>query len=219
MNSEESRVVTPLMAAAFIGDANVLKAILQGGADLHATDRIGWTALTYAVLQGCAEIVCLLMEAGAARPSSSLREDDLKVIHLCTALMKAAWCGDTTAITAMLDDGIDVNSEAAGGITALMFAAWSGRLATVQALLARGAEINAQTAAGSTSLMFAATTGHTAVVQVLLDGGARVNTEARKGSTAMMEAASEGHPDIVRLLRQAGKKEACAASSVELTPL
>lgn len=66
MNSAENRVATPLMAAAFIGDAKVLKAILQGGADIHATGRIGWTALTYAVMQGQAEIVRLLMEAGAA---------------------------------------------------------------------------------------------------------------------------------------------------------
>lgn len=217
MNLEENRVVTPLMAAAFIGDAKVLKAILHGGANVHATDRMGWTALTYAVLQGQDEVVRLLMEAGAASPAPfpSLPEDDLKAIYQCTALMKAAWRGDTAAVTALLDDGMDVNSKAAGGITALMFASWSGCLATVQALLARGAEINVQTAAGSTSLMFAAATGHTAIVQALLDGAARVSTEARNGSTAIMEAASEGHPDIVRLLQQAGKKEACAASSAE----
>ena len=65
MNLEENRVVTPLMAAAFIGDAEALKALLVSGVDIHATDRIGWTALTYAMLQEQAEIVRLLLEAEA----------------------------------------------------------------------------------------------------------------------------------------------------------
>jgi ankyrin repeat protein len=215
MNLEENRVVTPLMAAAFIGDAEVLKALLVSGADLNATDRIGWTALTYAVLQVQAEIVRLLLEAEDASraPISHSHKEDLKAIHQCTDLMKAAWRGDADAVTSLLNGGMDVNSKAAGGITALMFAAWSGRLATVQALLARGAEINTQTVAGSTPLMFAAATGHTAIVQVLLDGGATVSTAARNGRTAMMDAASTGHPDIVQLLQQAGEKEVYAANS------
>ena len=211
MYPTDNCVVTPLMGAAFIGDAAAVKAMLAGGADINAKDKVGWTALTYAACKGHSEIIQLLEEAGTASLACfiHLRGTNMSAIsdYESTTLMKAAWRGDTDAVTDLLDDGVDVNSKIAGGITALMFAAWRGHLATVQALLAKGAEVDARTAAGTTSLMCAAATGHTVVAQTLLDSGASVNAEARNGSTALMDATSEGYIEIVQMLQQAGGKQ------------
>ena len=130
MYPTDNCAVTPLMGAAFIGDTDAVKAMLADGADIKAKDNAGWTALTYAVWKGHSEIIRLLEEAGTTNPAclTLRRGTDMSATrdYESTALMKAAWCGDTDAVMDLLDKGVDVNSKAAGGITALMFAAWRG---------------------------------------------------------------------------------------------
>ncbi len=78
----------------------------------------------------------------------------------------AAANGDTAAVQAALDAGIDVNATDEVGLTALMAASWEGQTATVQALLDAGSDIHAMVVDGQanllgmTALAFAADGGH-----------------------------------------------------------
>lgn len=54
-----------LIASARLGDVEQALALLQNGADLHASDEHGWTALSWAAGGGHTELVRRLLERGA----------------------------------------------------------------------------------------------------------------------------------------------------------
>ena len=56
---------TPLMLAAFRGDAADVINLLERGADVNARDRDGDTALMFAAYRGHALVVALLLQYGA----------------------------------------------------------------------------------------------------------------------------------------------------------
>ncbi|HEX6185690.1 MAG TPA: ankyrin repeat domain-containing protein [Pyrinomonadaceae bacterium] len=56
---------TPLMLAAFRGDAAAVLNLLERGADVNARDRDGDTALMFAAFRGHALVVALLLQYGA----------------------------------------------------------------------------------------------------------------------------------------------------------
>jgi ankyrin repeat protein len=59
-----SRFWTPLILSSDLGEAQIVRALLAGGADVHATNRQGSTPLHFA---GNAEVARLLIAAGADR--------------------------------------------------------------------------------------------------------------------------------------------------------
>jgi ankyrin repeat protein len=56
---------TPLMLAAFRGEAAAVLDLLERGADVNARDRDGDTALMFAAFKGHALVVALLLQYGA----------------------------------------------------------------------------------------------------------------------------------------------------------
>ncbi len=56
---------TPLMLAAFRGDAAAVLNLLEAGAEVNARDRDGDTALMFAAFRGHALVVGLLLQYGA----------------------------------------------------------------------------------------------------------------------------------------------------------
>ena len=54
-----------LIRAAKEGDTETVKTLLAAGADVHAKDRDGWTALMFAAVKGHTDIVRVLRQAGA----------------------------------------------------------------------------------------------------------------------------------------------------------
>ena len=54
--------ITPLVLAASLGTAKVVKAILKSNPDVNAVDTVGRTALHYACRRGDIEIFKVLME-------------------------------------------------------------------------------------------------------------------------------------------------------------
>jgi len=136
VNAPQGDGVTALHWAARGGDADLVKALVDAGADAGARTLFGaYTPLHLAAERGAAPIVKALVAAGAAA--------DARTSTGATPLMLAAAAGDTAAIAALLDAGASANAEETDRLqTPLIFAATANRLDAVKLLLARGADPN-----------------------------------------------------------------------------
>ena len=103
--------------------------------------------------------------------------------------------GDLPKVKALLQDGVPIDGENAGGATALEMASYAGQLHVVEFLIANGARIDpAEMPCFSSALIAAVTYHHTAVVALLLQKGADANAVDGKGQTALIWAAFHGAP-------------------------
>lgn len=62
---DENTLDTPLMRAAWKGFTNIVKYLVEKGADINKTNRYGWTALMLAATEGREKTVQYLIEKGA----------------------------------------------------------------------------------------------------------------------------------------------------------
>ena len=231
VNAAQGDGMTALHWAAFKDDLEMVQLLLQAGANVKATTRIGaLTPLILASKNGDAPIVAALLKAGADANGAST--DGM------TPLMAAAVSGNVDAAQVLLDHGAKVNAkEASHAQTALMFAAAQNRNAMVSFLAKRGAELNATTTVikldaakldddgnpipakkgdetitggnsfmgGMTALLFAARDGNLDAVRALLDSGAAIDqVSGGEHSTPLVIAIANGHYDVGKLLLDRG---------------
>ncbi len=151
-----SDVDTGLLTAASHGEPQMVRALIEFGADLEATGPAApgsGTALAYAVHYGMAEAVDLLVAAGAVVHDlvEAAGVGDIgdflpaPVPERVLALRAAAVCERLEVIDTLLDTGIDVNSEFTTlteprGGTALHCAAHEGKARSVRHLLEHGSD-------------------------------------------------------------------------------
>lgn len=115
-------------------------------------------------------------------------------------VVDAVKAGDTKALNALLQQGLDVNIPAVDGTTALHWAAYREEIATVDRLLKAGANVKASNRYGATPLSVASENGNAAVIDRLLKAGAGVNGVTAGGETALMTVARTGKVDAVKIL-------------------
>ncbi|KAL8709814.1 MAG: hypothetical protein Q9225_007389, partial [Loekoesia sp. 1 TL-2023] len=118
-----------------------------------------------------------------------------------TSLHVAAWFGLAEAITHLLNQGMDVDSQdPADGLTPLMLACRRGKAETVELLLGRGASINVRNHSDSTALFDAVIANRADIVEMLLrNPKLNVNEEHAHNSerTALMFAAKDNYTDVL----------------------
>ena len=199
---------TILMHAAWFGHLDVMRILIDKGADANAKNKNGATALILAADRGNAEIVTFLIDKGADVNAKDGNR---------TALMLAANKGNADFVRFLIDKGADVNARDKEG-TALILSADKGNAEIVSFLIDKGADINARDSLGYTALMKAAGRGHANIMRILLDKGADVNTRTNDGYGALTYAAGSGHTDIVRALIDKGA-DVNAKSSIGDTAL
>ena len=141
----------PMFSAAALGYLEVVRMLLEAGADMNAENQDRSTALMFAAHNGHLEVVQVLLEAGADK--NAAKQDG------ATALMFAAHNGHLEVVQVLLEAGADKNAAKQDGATALMLAAEDGHLEVVQVLLEAGADKNAAKQDGATALMLAAEDG------------------------------------------------------------
>jgi ankyrin repeat protein len=190
---------------------DIVKAILDKGADINARDERGSSALTWAAVMDHSEVVKLLKSLGA--------KSDLWIASLT---------GDKDEAKQFLDKGADVNAVDGLGSTALMYAARKERVDVVELLLERGADptkkVQGQTAydrglsralgdlllkkgidilpKGSSGLVLvsACSDCRIDVVKRLLASGIDVNEANSRGLTPLMAASAEGCVNVAKAL-------------------
>ena len=188
-------VRAPLADAAEKRDRTGVSALLKTD-DVNAAQADGTTALHWATYYDDAEMVALLVKAGA----------NVKALNRygMPPLAEACMNRNAAVVKLLLEAGADANTTMKGGETVLMLAARSGNLGVVNALLARGVNLNARERLGQTALMWAAAEGHTAVVLAFIESGADLNATLDSGFTAFFFAVREGRLDTVRAFLAAG---------------
>ena len=159
-----------VVEAARNADWDGVRALLEDGADVNASQGDGATALHWASYWDDLGSVALLIRAGADVNAAN----DLGV----TPLWLAAQNGNAAVVQALLRAGANPNAVLMDGETVLMRAALVGNGDVVEQLLANGADPNRSGTRGQTALMWAVSQQHHAGVEALLTNGADVHARS-----------------------------------------
>ena len=167
----------PLVDAARNADAGAVRALIQKGANVNATEGDGTTALHWAAHRDDLATVDLLIRSGARVNAAN----DLGATPLWAACLN----GNPAIVRRLLQAGANPNAALLLGETPLMVAARSGNADVVEQLTAKGATVNTRAARGQTALMWAVSQRHPDVVKVLLAHGADVQARSDTWSQVM----------------------------------
>ena len=195
------RADAPLCASAMRGHTEMVKWLLDRGADTNIMNGVHFTALAEACFHEDEATARLLIERGA-----NVEETDGKgYTPLCCATRQ----GLLGIVQAIVDSGrVDVNRRNRDGWTALTHAARHNYPDIVELLLKSGADPETRTDefnGADTPLTKAAACNSTASVIKLLDvGHADINAPRGDGWAPLMEAATRNCADAVLLLLERG---------------
>jgi len=163
--------------AARTGDWNVVRSLVAANkAAANSADIDGTRALHWAIRAGEADIVDVLLKAGA----DATAKDRLDI----TPLFLAAMNGDGVIMRKLLNAGANANQVEKTGESILMVAIRTGSTDAVRALLEHKASANfAEPQLQLTPLMLAAEGGYTEIVADLIKSGADIQVRTRTGAT------------------------------------
>lgn len=188
---------SPLMYAALHAGPEIVKGLLDYGADPNEANHAGATALMRATANRAS--VRILIGSGARVDARSERGR--------TALLIAARRpGSRPVVRDLIRSGANPNAKDVRGVTPLMEAARAGDTQSMRELIKAGARINETRNNGRTALMAAVRSRRQEAVWFLIDRDADANVQALEGvssnsnDTALTMAAGRGVPGIVRAL-------------------
>jgi ankyrin repeat protein len=218
-----------LLEASLIGHEEIVKILIQRGADVNAKGGVYDTALQAAASSGHGGIVRLLLDAGANMNARGGRygtallaatiEQRYEIVQVLLArgadkdvehekhgkALRAACAHNHTRIVAMLLENDATDKRPDKGYAQDMYAASAGgHDKVVKLLLDRGADVNAQGGHYGNALQAASAEAHPSVVQMLVDAGADIDFQAGGFGNALQTASYKGHLGIVQMLIDVG---------------
>lgn len=138
-----------------------------------------------------------IINIGQDIDATSLFQDRLLFIEVAKR-------NDVSAIEALLQKGVDINTKDTDGNTALIWASRNGQRACMQKLVERGAKIDEKNGIGETALIVASRSGYKDIVELLIKNGADVNLKTNDGNTAFTFASYNDHVELVDILKKSG---------------
>ena len=121
-----------LYSAVWRGQAEQVRALIAGGANVNARNSDNDPLLHEAVWRNDVEVVQILVDAGADVNQRDSDNDPL--------LHEAIWRGHTEIVRILVNAGADVNARDSDGDTLLHEATWRGHTEIVRILIEAGAE-------------------------------------------------------------------------------
>ncbi|KAK6336768.1 hypothetical protein TWF718_009558 [Orbilia javanica] len=222
--------LTSSVIAATERNIEVMKSLLDKGANIEAKDYFHQTPLLIAVGRGDTRIIEFLLNNGAdleAKDSTGwtslhiavkMRFDWVAGLLIkkganieanngygWTPLIAALKQGYTyRMVQLLLDEGADKEARDEKGWTPLLIASKMRDKEIVELLLNKDADVEAKGAHGQTSLVLAVKSGNKEVVRWLLDKGANMEAKDVHGQTSLVLAVESGNKEVVRWLLDKG---------------
>jgi len=190
-----------LSTAAARGNEEMVRFLLDAGADVNAQAECEWTALIEAISKRNNAITGILMDAGAdvnARGNGGFHKTPLGI---------AIENRQMDVIELLLRAGANVEARDEHGRTMLIQKARED-LEAIRILLEIGADIDARDDNGRTALISVFTThgygDYTENVRFLVNAGVDLDTRDKDGETALMYAIRRRKFEVARILLAAG---------------
>ncbi|KAL9614732.1 MAG: hypothetical protein Q9167_000801 [Letrouitia subvulpina] len=210
---------TPLQVAARQNHKDVVRMLIENGADVNNKASIDGSALYVASENGYIEIMQQLLDSGANLSARDLRSGATSL----TPLQIASKCGHESAVRLLLDHGADSTEYDESFIeytSALEMALTEGNVAIIELLLERGANTSEKENSPALywALQIASENNHETIVELLLNRGVNPNGGISDGLSLHL-ASKQGHTGVVRRLLDAGANIFTAPGMVGLDPL
>lgn len=201
------------------GTPDLLKLMLDAGADVNMRTEGGATALDYAACAGRPDLAGIILAGNVQFNGASIRGNaslhwlathNLSTVDTETGLpvVRGTWERRVAHAAFLLDHGVDPNQKNEWDRTPLHLVVEytiPEKLKFVQVLLEHGADVNLQDGRGNTPLMVAVNGRNdedaAPFVALLLDHGANPTTQDSEGSTALQIAEKRDLEKCVALIK------------------
>ena len=124
-------------------------------------------------------------------------EQPIDIAEVNMDLIAAAERGDVEAVTRLLEQGADVHTSTASGVTPLIAAAYRNHLAVTEVLIGAGADVNVQDSTQQSAYLISTSDGFLELLQLTLANGADVHSLDSFNGTGLIRAADRGHVEII----------------------
>jgi ankyrin repeat protein len=195
---------TPLHEASILGYEDSVKFLLVKGANPRVADKMGFTALHFAVMHSHLEVAKVLIEHGA---DVNAKDNENKFTPLHFAVM--AHSRNLELAELLIRNGADLSAAGPlGGQTPLHMAVAAGNMSLTTLFIAKGADVNVRNESGATPLHEAARRGYKEIVEFLIEKGAQINAKDEDGMTPLAEALLNDPKarEVVEILQKHGAK-------------
>ncbi|KAF3104373.1 hypothetical protein TWF102_003015 [Orbilia oligospora] len=187
------------------GKKDIIKILMENGADLEVRDRKGRTALSVGVSNRRYDenALELLLEEGADLES---RDNEGRTPLLLAARIHSErrwWRKETDSTLKtnfLIKKGANLEARDIYGQTSLPIAAGNGKENLVRLLVGHGANLESSDIRLRTPLSIAAENGHEGVVRLLVEEGANLETVDEEGKTPLQHAIAKQYEGIIRIL-------------------
>ncbi|UJR14534.1 hypothetical protein I4U23_001530 [Adineta vaga] len=212
---------TPLFCAAKEGRTEIVKYLLDRGANPRVQNHYGVSALWIPAQKGMLQVVELLLNAGAdthVAPFGNLA-DELNITGW-TPLYAAMKSRKFDVVKLLLKRGADPNAVTKLGSTPFLLASEICDLDIIEACVEANADLDFAPSGsdadnlnitGQTALFMATLKDRVDVVKFLIDKRAQVNVQNRYGVSPLLLCAESGNFELVQALVEAG-------ADVNITP-
>ncbi|MFH1493508.1 MAG: ankyrin repeat domain-containing protein [Pseudomonadota bacterium] len=196
-NTRNESALPVLHFAARFGVGQVIKALLQGNADVMARNALGVLAYDLAVAYGHPDLALVFVEHMNKVVPTVDRQD----AQGQTALVQAVLAGDESTFRDILTQSADATRRDIEGRTALSIAVQMKATDIILALRESGAEtIETPGLSAVEAMILAAEHGALGTLMQLHDDGVSLEATDERGNTPLLIAAQNSHPGLLRAL-------------------
>lgn len=200
INDKNQDDFTVLHLAVKSNAINIVKLLLEFGANINAKDSLGgFTPLIWTVLKKYYDIAKLLLNSKA----------DIK--ETCnfgrSAFLWAVYKGHKNLVKLFIKHGTDVNEKDDLNYNALLIATLSKKKGIVKLLLDNGINVNEKDRRGNTALMEASKNNLNSIVKLLIKSGANVSQENYQNYNALIYAIKNKNKKIAKILMKVWLRE------------